>query len=141
MLTWKSKERDLQNAVLESHIYSLFTDNSFDISEEKICVFDFHCCLQEVMEELSRKLSGFTWGTGARVSYRSHKPRATKSVLWLSVVRLFVCCVFCYRQPSVQGLSKEKLQTNSLTFFTANKYTMICWKKRMSKWRNYIILR
>lgn len=53
MLTWKSKERDLQNAVLESHIYSLFTDNSFDISEEKICVFDFHCCLQEVMEELS----------------------------------------------------------------------------------------
>lgn len=39
--------------MLESHIYSLFTDNSFDISEEKICVFDFHYCLQEVMEELS----------------------------------------------------------------------------------------
>lgn len=106
-------------------------------------MFDFHCCLQEVMEELSRKLSGFTWGTGAArvMSYRSHKPRATESVLWLPVVRLFVCCVFCYRQPSVQGLSKEKLQTNSLTFFTVNKYTMICWEKRMSKWRNYIILR
>lgn len=39
--------------MLESHIYSLFTDNSFDISEEKICVFDFQYCLQEVMEELS----------------------------------------------------------------------------------------
>lgn len=94
MLTWKSKERDLQNAVLESHIYSLFTDNSFDISEEKICVFDFHCCLQEVMEELSRKLSGFTWGTGARVSYRSQKPRATESVLagCLLCVCLSVVC-------------------------------------------------
>lgn len=85
------KERDFHNTVLESHIYRQFLWYFWG----EICVFDFHCCLQEVMEELQETV-WFYMGNRCWVGYRSHKPQ---------LQRIYSGCLLyiLYRQPSVQG--------------------------------------
>lgn len=93
MLTWKSKERSSERSVRIPHLQPIYRQFLWYFGGENLCVW-FSLLFTRGNGGVIRKLSGFTWGTGARVSYRSHKPRATESVLagCLLCVCLSVVC-------------------------------------------------